>query len=290
MDWKGIAKGRPYCRPAIKGAGLAPTPDADALALRDAFLERLRLEKRAGLKVMRCFWAWRFRKVLWEKWAGSIIARFWRTANIGLLRVLRLYKKVMRTRKFKRNFFLNALATHNAGLIMQRLARGAVARVRARLRAKVVSEAAIKIQRMLRRHWDWVAYFREMAKVHLEMIQENERYGFNRPKLYHHKPTHEEAKDLRLVKQVPGAFVRSPSKLTHDGTPVYDDTKQAAMGTSLLKDMDVRRAFKAEEKDLNPPSPVPYNPTKRPSTAERLRRSEVRRPLAMPPLPRSYYT
>jgi hypothetical protein len=41
VNWKAIAAARPYCRPAPKGTGFMPAPDAKALWWRDSLWERV---------------------------------------------------------------------------------------------------------------------------------------------------------------------------------------------------------------------------------------------------------
>ena len=291
VNWKAVAKSRPYCRAAPQDKGLSPSPDADALAWRDAYHERLALERCACRAVINTFRSFKFRRVYVVRHAAYVLTRYWRTLNIGILRVLRLYKRTMKARKMKRNFFLNTLCMYNAGRILQRLARGAVARLRARMRARLVHGSAIKIQRMLRRHWDWNLYFKEMAVQRLEDVEEDERFGFKRPHIFHHKCSSLEASQLRLVKEVPVETVRSPPKFTHDGTLVFSVESMEAMGTSYVGDMDVRRAFKAEPHHLRPaPSPLKSPGFGSPTPEDVERRNRNKQPLGMPPRPHSYYT
>jgi hypothetical protein len=44
--------------------------------------------------VRRAFRAYALRKLLWQRWAGGFIVRFWKVFNLGILKVLRLHKKV----------------------------------------------------------------------------------------------------------------------------------------------------------------------------------------------------
>jgi len=118
------------------------------------------------------------------------------------------------------------------------------------------------------------------------------RFGFNRPRKILHKPTEAEASKLQRVDTVTVPTVRSPVKLTKDGTRVFTQSMEC-LGTSYVADMDVRRAFKAEKRDERPPSPKPVANTggvKSPTDVEKAEKLRTRQPLGMPRRPHSYYT
>jgi len=240
VNWEKVAKSRPYCRAAPQGKGLAAAPDADALAWRDAYVERcartrrcrwsackiqrphrsplalympplcdrLALEVRACRKVINTYRSFKFRRVYVVRHAAFVLTRcqhrasraaeplpsflrgvrahslspcltctprYWRTMNLGILRVIRLWKRTVKRRRLKRQFFLNTLSLYNACRYLQRLLRGCVHRKRAAARALRINGAATSIQRCLRRHWDWLKYFREMAVAKLEDVLDDER-------------------------------------------------------------------------------------------------------------------
>jgi hypothetical protein len=275
VNWEELSEKLPYTRPAPLSRGLAPTPDADALAWRDSYIERSALEVRACRTVINCFRSFKFRRVYIVRHAAFVLTKFWKTFNIGMLKVMRLYKKVSLKRKLRRQFFLNLYSTLNAGRLLRRLARGSLARTRARVLRVKMTAAACKVQRMVRNYFDWLKYFKERAMLELEDIEDNPRFGFGMPAMHHHKPPYSEAKLLKRVKQIPiHNYDKPPVKLTLDGREPFSDDMLAS-GTGFTGDMDVRRAFKAEPADIY--STGEENPKKK-------------QPLAMPERPRSFYT
>ena len=247
---QGIAKTRPYTRLGPRGVGLAPAPDAEALAFRDAFFARIDLERRAVKTLLRLSNNWKFRYNLWRHRAAIRLTRYFKTLTLKLLVLLRLLYRKMKWRRWRRQFYLNALGLYNAGCFIQRVVRGFIGRVEAQLRRVRIHEAAGIIQRALRRHWDWIAYFEEMVENALLAVEDEERFGFGRKKKHHHPPPLEELKRLRLVSQIPaedGAdgddSKRSPSRrTTADGTLLYSD-EFFCTGTSFTTDLDVMRVF-----------------------------------------------
>jgi hypothetical protein len=241
-------------------------------------------------QVLRCFRSFKFRRVYVVRHAGFVLTRYWRTLNIGLLKVLRLYRRTERTRKLKRNFFLNTLALYNAGRIMQRLARGAVARLRARRKARVVNEAAKKLQRLVRARWDRRAYFRERVACALASVEGAPQFGFCRAPKHHHKPPWSETAQLLRVQQVPTQPEGSPPRYTFDGTRKYSSSLFAT-GTGFRCDMDVQRAFNAGLRDTRPATPPPkgnVSPSML-SPEEKARAEHRKQPLGMPARLRSFY-
>ena len=240
--------------------------------------------------MLRCFRSFKFRRVYVVRHAGFVLTRYWRTLNIGLLKVLRLYRRTEINRKLKRNFFLNTLALYNAGRILQRLGRGAVARLRARRKARIVHEAAQAIQRMMRARWDWQLYFKEMVIEGVLSAEEEPRFGFQWGAVHHHRPQWSDTVKLARVKQVPIRPEGSPPQYTFDGTKKFSES-EFATSTSYLTDMDIQRAFNAGMKDTRPATPPPkgnHSPNTQ-SSEEKARAERLKQPLGMPTRPHSFY-
>mmetsp|Transcript_23156 Transcript_23156/g.30188 ORF Transcript_23156/g.30188 Transcript_23156/m.30188 type:complete len:1734 (+) Transcript_23156:56-5257(+) len=275
VDWEELSSKLPYCRAAPLSRGLAPTPDAEALAWRDSYIERFALEVRACRTVINCFRSFKFRRVYIVRHAAFVLTRFWKTFNIGMLKVLRLYRKVTLKRKLRRQFFLNLYCTLNAGRLLRRLARGSLARAKARILRAKMTAAAVKVQRMVRAYFDWLLYFKERARLELEDIEDNPRFGFGMPAMFHHKPPYSEAKLMKRVKQIPiFDYDKPPVKLACNGMVPFSED-MIASGTGFTGDMDVRRAFKAEPADIYSNGEV---------------KPKKKQPLGMPERPRSFYS
>jgi len=243
--------------------------------------------------ILRCYRSYLFRRFYWLQWASYKLTRYWRTLNIGLLKLLRRYYRVRRRRKLRRQLCLNSLLVVWAAREMNRIIRGGCARIRTQLQRLLVNESAGRIQRMLRRHWDWLAYFNEMAEKYLADKLENPKFGFEREKKIHHKPTYAEAKKLKRVGQVPNAFVGAGQKWTLDGTPIYSEDKFPTGLSFRARDLDILVAYKCDQNAPLPPSPrvagsAPKSRAQE-TDAEREQRINSKRPLALPARPKSLY-
>jgi hypothetical protein len=110
----------------------------------------------------------------------------------------------------------------------------------------------------------------------LEKIIDDERFGFDMPVMFHHKPPYSEAKQLLRVEQIPIVDYgeNTKVKLTLDGRVPFNEDS-AYTSTGFTGDMDVRRAFRAEDADIF-------------GTGEK--KKAKKQPLAMPERPKSYYT